>query len=66
MFDWLEDKLEDIDWLNVGKWLCLLGGGLLTLIGGTIFGEKIKEREFTKEVSKQVKARLDQITKKDN
>ncbi len=63
MVDWIKDKLDDIDWLNVGKWLCLLGGGLLTLIGGTVFGEKIKDRQFKKTVEKEVRSRLDQITK---
>lgn len=50
-----------IDWWNIGKWVCIIGGALLTMLGTVIIDGHIKDRKFEEEVRKQVSDKLNGI-----
>ncbi len=54
----MDDKGDKI--LNVFKWVCIIGGGILTFIGSTILSGIQRDRKYEKTLGEKIREKLEQ------
>lgn len=54
----MNDKDDKV--LNIFKWVCIIGGGILTFIGSTILSGIQRDRKYEKTLGEKIREKLEQ------
>lgn len=63
--EWFKRKFGKVNKEDVAKWSCIVGAGLLTLVGG-IFEQRKKDQMYREELPKEVKRQAERLLKEMN
>ena len=57
------ERIKNADKCDAGKWLCIIGAGILTLFAG-LFDTKVKDRQYEKKMGETIEKQANRLLEK--